>query len=222
MSRITISTESLQEIVARAVAAALAEQGLLSQAAEPEEVPEQPTVTTKATKQAANLAAAKWMREKNLVPAGQAWLAVKNGERNVAKLRQLNTADGLPKAKLATEAKAEIVTQVVTEAPKAAAKTAAAKKAPAKKAPAKKAAAKKTTPARARDAKGHYLPMTAVTEQTEQALIETVTEAGTTEVPDGATVGFTASTLALMDDLASKGLNDDEIASALKAAGITA
>lgn len=54
----------------------------------------------RALHQKANTAAASWMREKGLVPSGQAWKAVKEGERDVKVLRSLNEADGYtPKKK---------------------------------------------------------------------------------------------------------------------------
>lgn len=46
-------------------------------------------------RQRVNREAAAWMREHGLVPQGQAWAAVKNGERGVKKLQALNVADGL-------------------------------------------------------------------------------------------------------------------------------
>ena len=61
-----------------------------------------------------NIAASAWMREKGLVPSGQAWAAVKAGERNVTKLLALNKADSL--APRATKAKA---TDPKASAPKA-------------------------------------------------------------------------------------------------------
>jgi hypothetical protein len=54
----------------------------------------------RALHQKANTAAASWMREKGLVPSGQAWKAVKEGERDVKTLRRLNEKDGFtPKKK---------------------------------------------------------------------------------------------------------------------------
>lgn len=58
-----------------------------------------------------NRQASAWMREKGLVPSGQAWAAVKSGERSVTKLRALNEADGLAPLKM----KAEGVKAVVAE-----------------------------------------------------------------------------------------------------------
>src|SRR5438445_5477725 len=97
MSKIEISVESIQEIVAQAVAAVLAQQGFLPQAVAKADRTEK--AAERDAHKAGNKAAAAWMREKGLVPSGQAWTAVKNGERNVTKLRKLNAADGqTPKA----------------------------------------------------------------------------------------------------------------------------
>ena len=63
------------------------------------------------TRTKANRAASAWMREKGLVPQGQAWAAVRNGERSVTKLRSLNEADGLAPLKM----KAAGVEAVVAE-----------------------------------------------------------------------------------------------------------
>ena len=66
-------------------------------------------------RKAVNTAAAEWMREKNLVPGGQAWEAVKNGERSVKKLAALNAADGLTKAKAETKAETKVEVEVEVE-----------------------------------------------------------------------------------------------------------
>lgn len=80
----------------------------------------------RAAHQKGNREAASWMREKGLVPSGQAWAAVKKGERNIKALRALNEADGLKpmvkKAGVTAEVQAE--TKVAkTRKPKAEAKT---------------------------------------------------------------------------------------------------
>ena len=59
-------------------------------------------------RQRVNREAAAWMREHGLVPQGQAWSAVKNGERGIKKLQALNVADGLaPMVAKGAEAKAK-------------------------------------------------------------------------------------------------------------------
>lgn len=62
----------------------------------------------RAKRQKVNREASAWMREHGLVPSGQAWAAVKNGERGIKKLQALNAADGLtPVAAKGGEAKAK-------------------------------------------------------------------------------------------------------------------
>lgn len=53
------------------------------------------TAEQRAARKRGNKAQAEWMRSEGLVPSGQAWHAVSNGERDVARLRKLNAKDGL-------------------------------------------------------------------------------------------------------------------------------
>ena len=63
-------------------------------------------------RQKVNHEAATWMREKGLVPSGQAWAAVKKGERNVKALRSMNEADGLKPMVKKTGVTAEVQAEV--------------------------------------------------------------------------------------------------------------
>lgn len=65
-------------------------------------------------RQKVNHEAAAWMREKGLVPSGQAWAAVKKGERNIKALRALNEADGLKPLERKAGVTAEVQTEVKT------------------------------------------------------------------------------------------------------------
>jgi hypothetical protein len=205
---------SLKAAIREVVLEILAEQGLTATAAVPvqELTPEQEkrveavvdeaeksaAAAVKAARKSANREAAAWMREKGLVPSGQAWVAVKNGERNVVKLRKLNAADTPAKAK--AEPKAEVVAEPEVKAPP---KKAVAKKAPAKAAPAKKAVAKKAPARRTTTRK-------AATTKAAEASPEAVAE-----VPQGADPNFTESTLETIANLRAKGLSDEEIVLAL-------
>jgi hypothetical protein len=152
MTRTTATPESIKTLVQQMVDERLAELGLLADNKSVEPEVTEPEVTVTAAEKAAqrvahktaNREAAAWMREKGLTPSGQAWAAVKNGERNVTKLRKLNADVAKATPKVVTE-------EVVTEpAKKATAKKATAKKAPAKKAPAKRAT-KKAAPTEGAD-----------------------------------------------------------------------
>lgn len=217
MSGNTITTEALQTIVTNVVLAVLAEQGLLPttapkavtvaapKAAAPKAAPkaEQTSRVKLSTEEREqrktfNRAAAAWMREKGLVPSGQAWKAVTGADpvRNVATLRKLNEADGLtaPKAK-AVEAEVE------AEPAKPAAKPNAKPTAKAPKARTRKAAPK-TAPA-APEAEPE-----APTVATEDAMVEAITAT------------FTTDALALMEKLRADGLSDTQVSAAMAAAGI--
>jgi hypothetical protein len=212
-----VTPESVKATLRAIVEEILVEKGLIAQeidaaeakaapkartrkAAAPKAAPKAPKVTPeeRAKVKLANREAAAWMREKGLVPSGQAWIAVKNGERGIATLRKLNEADGhgaKPKAE------PEVVTEPEPEAAPAA-KKAPAKKAVAKKAPAKRAAAKKAP------AKKATTPRKAAAPKVTPAEVPA-------EVPEGADPSFTESTLTLIADLRAKGLSDEEIVDAL-------
>lgn len=226
---ITITTESLQAIVAKAVADALANQGITVPApkATPKAAPKAKAAAPKAEattvetpkarttseqreqRKVFNRQAAAWMREKGLVPSGQAWTAVTaDAVRNVATLRKLNAADGL-----GVKAKAAEPTPAADEAPVT---EPAADKAPAKKAAARKTTTRKTTTARkTTTSRTRKAAASKATETVAETAVEEVTE-----VPEGAQVTFTEDALALMGELQAKGLSDAEIAAAMAAAGI--